>query len=474
MTARLLVFGAFAIVSLSALSARAQSPQAVSPAGDLPAPWSRRGDTGVTPIGNGRFAFGVQYRIVFDGSNLPGPGASTPDRTANYDFFRQRVRLNFEVAANENVGAFVQAEFRGGWGGTSPGSSDPRGAEPTLNPFNRLDDRGLRYTYLYWKPKPTQQVIAGILPLSDEFADTLFSADWDWNAGGVAWLGGSDHSRWRLSTLNLVEGVGGSDSITVAHDGVMLTADYGRRSMADKTAWAVDWGAHVYALIVQDHLPLGGTRDVWLGPTAALRHNDFALRLFGIINTGKLGVGSLNADGTVASGFRTSDARSHTGFAGRAEIEQAVAHIRLKGQLIHTSGDREGNIDRQFTTPMALLGTSGYWGYTHIFTANGPSDVNDFGADIGNHGAGLTTAQGMASMSLHPRVGLDLAAGWFRAAEARRQGRTLGAEFAGNLRIQLSGPLNLDAGAAVAKLGDFFGAGEPTIYEVFSRLQLQF
>jgi hypothetical protein len=105
------------------------------------------------------------------------------------------------LATFEAVGAFVQAEFRGGWGGTAPEASDPRGVNPTQNPFNRIGDRGLRYTYLYWKPSRTHQLMAGILPVSDEFGDTLFSADWDWNAGGIGWLGASDGSRWRLAAL---------------------------------------------------------------------------------------------------------------------------------------------------------------------------------------------------------------------------------------------------------------------------------
>ena len=99
---------------------------AIQPVGDPPEGWSRRGDTGVRPIGDGMFAFGIQYRVVYDGSNLPGPGGTTPDDPAGYDFFRQRVRLNFEFAPTDSVGAFVQAEFRGGWGGSAPGVSDPR------------------------------------------------------------------------------------------------------------------------------------------------------------------------------------------------------------------------------------------------------------------------------------------------------------------------------------------------------------
>ena len=223
------------------------------------------------------------------GSNLPGPGGSTPDDAPGYDFFRQRVRLNLEAAPNDSVGAFVQVEFRGGWGGSAPGASDPRSGEPAVYPFNRIGDRGLRYTYLFCKASPTQQVTAGILPYSDEFGDTLFSADWDWHVGGVGWLGGGDRARWRLAALNIVEGVGASERGTIAKDGTMVLADYSRRSAPAPDEWTFDWGAHLYGLLIQETLPLGGTKEFWLGPDLALHKGDFALRFFGIVNMGDLG-----------------------------------------------------------------------------------------------------------------------------------------------------------------------------------------
>lgn len=475
------LLGAVVCVAMTGASLEAQEPAPSLPGdaspqtiGELPGDWTRRGDTGVAPLPGGMFALGVQYRVVYDASNLPGPGGTTADDTSGYDFVRQRVRLNLEAAPNESVGAFVQAEFRGGWGGSSPAASDPRGSAPTLNPFNRIADRGLRYTYVYWKPSRTQQLLAGILPVSDEFGDTLFSADWDWNAGGLAWLGGSDRSRWRLGALNMVNGVGSGDPDTISHDGTLILADFARRSQASQGAWAFDWGGHAYALLVQENLPLGGTKSVWFGPTVTLRKDDFALRLFGILNTGDLGAGVLASNGTVVSGFTDADAASYTGGAFRAELEKSFRGVQLRGQLVHTTGDPDGEVDNRFATPMALFGTSGYWAYTHILTANGPSDVNDFGVDIGNRGAGLSTAQVLGRIPIANRIGLDLAAGWFHASEPRNAGRDMGYEASGMLRINLAGPLNLDAGIAGAKLGKFFGTDPEKVYEIFARLQLQY
>jgi len=80
-------------------------------------------------------------------------------------------------------------------------------------------------------------------------------------------------------------------------------------------------------------------------------------------------------------------------------------------------------MDNRFNTIQGLVGTQGYWAYTHIFTANGPSDVNDFGLDIRNmrlgSGAGLITAQVKLSVPLYKLVGLELESGAFWSAKKR-------------------------------------------------------
>ncbi len=67
--------------------------------------------------------FGIQYRVMYNNSNIAS--------TKQYDFFRQRLRLNLDVHTEEDVGGFIQIEYRGGWGGSSPDFSDPRGFTPS-------------------------------------------------------------------------------------------------------------------------------------------------------------------------------------------------------------------------------------------------------------------------------------------------------------------------------------------------------
>ena len=211
-----------------------------------------------------------------------------------------------------------------------------------------------------------------------------------------------------------------------------------------------------------------------LGTTVTARKNDFRLSLFGIANVGELGIGTLSSSGTVVSGFTGATAASQTGGAFRMEIAKPVGRSQMKAQLVHATGDNAGAVGHGFSTPMALFGTSGYWGYNHIYTANGPSDVNGLGLDIGNRGAGLTTIQAMDAVSIAERVGLDMGAGWFRSEKPRVSGRNMGYEVSANLRIKVAGSLHLDVGAAGARLGTFFAEKSASVHEVFSRLQLQY
>ena len=436
----------------------------------------RLGDTNVRDLGDWDFAFGIQYRFMYNASNIPGPGGSSFGDTDGYDFARQRLRLNFDVKPKDyDAGAHMQFEFRGGSGGTAPGDTDPRSVEPTLNPFNFIDVRGIRFGYLYWDPAPDQRVIGGILPVSDEFGDTLFSADWDWNVAGVALLGETEGSRYRAAVLETVEGVGSLDRTVVDNDGRMIILDYSRPITGSPTDWAFGWGLHLYALLVEEDLPLGGTEQFWFGPTFKAKKYDLTVDAFAMVNTGDLGQGTLDTDGTVISGFGDEDADSHTGYALKLGAQKPVGEdMNLKAFVLHTSGDSDGDVNSRFVTPQGLFGTLGYWGFTHIFTPNGPSDVNDFGLEIGNDGAGLFTLQSVLTKPVTDKVDLHLAGGFFQASEARNGSRDMGYELSLMASCELSGPSRVDVGVAYADLDEFFGPDPDSIYEIFLRWQLQF
>lgn len=441
----------------------------------LPGIWMPRGDTQVAALDRFSLGLGIQYRLMHNASNIPGPADTTFSDTETYDFFRQRLRLNLSVAPrNIPAGGFVQAEFRGGFGGSSPNVSDPRGQEPTRNPFNRLQARGIRYGFLYATPLAGQMVIAGILPLSDQFGDTLFSADWDFNVGGVALLGSRGAVNYRAAYLRLIEGVGASDSRQLGKDGDFFLADaiYRSEHPIHWFRW-IEGGLHAYYLTIGKGLPLGDTSEGWFGATLRGRSGDTELNGFALVNVGRLGIGVLDDGGRVVSGFDRSDA--HSGYALKLEVSRPAGPCAVAVQSLYASGDRDdGTIRDRFVTPQGLFRTEGYWAYTHLFTANPPSDVNDLAVELGNGGAGLLTIQGRVRTELRPRLGLEVSSGWFQAARPRNGSRRMGAEVGAMCSFAVAEGLLLDIGAAGAFPGSFFPRGAAALFEVFTRLQFQY
>ncbi len=448
--------------------------------GDLfqfPGIWTPRGDTAVRQFDLEEFlslGFGLQYRVMYNASDLPGPGGTTITDTRSYDFMRQRLRLNLGVAPKGvPAGGFVQTEFRGGFGGTSPNVSDPRAGTPTVNPFNRLEARGVRYGYLFAEPFADQRVVAGILPLSDHFGDTLFSADWDFNTGGAALLGACGPASYRVGYLRLIDGVGAVNDDVIAEDGSLIVLDW-VHDLSDRVGCfdALALGAHAYYLRIGEGLPMGDTDEAWIGPTLEVSIGKLELRGFAILNVGRLGVGTLDGNGNVVAGFDSSD--SHTGYAFKLEAAHPVGPVELSLQTLYSSGDAGGRTDGRFTTVQGLVGTEGYWAYNHIFTSNPPSDVNDLAVDLGNGGAGLWTVQGRARIPILEWLRAELTAGWFQATRSRGGSRDMGVEVAGALTVTVAEGFQLDVGTAGAFLGDFYGQGAEDLYEIFVRGQFQF
>ncbi len=380
---------------------------------------------------------GLQYRVMYNAANLPGRESSTFADPDDYDFFRQRFRLSVDVKPVENAGGFAQFEFRNTWGG---------------GPFNRLDARGVRYGYVYYLPAEAHKLTAGILPISDRVGDTLFSADWDFNVGGIEYLGEEGELAYRLSYLRLVDTLDSG----LDRDGHFLIGDLSH------PVGSAMLGAHAYFLQKDGNSGLTG----FLAQEA--EEGWYALSLSGDI-------GESTAKGFVILNQGSLDEDSHTGVAIKGEVSIPAGDASLSALALFTTGDSAGSSrSSSFVTPQGLLGTGGYWQYTHIFAANGPSDVNDLGVNIGNADAGLLTLQSKLDYPFSDLVAGQLDVGWFRATEARNSSRTMGVEVGGMLNIKLTDYLNFEVGGAGAFLGDFFAAGTDDVFEIFSRFQLEF
>jgi len=418
--------------------------------------------------------FGIQYRVMYNNSNL--------FQSKQYDFFRQRLRLNFDVHTEENVGGFFQIEYRGGWGGSSPEASDPRGRY-AINAFNRLQARGIRYGYLYFPVGPGL-VLAGILPANDQVDQMLFSADWDLNVGGVAYAGKVGDFNWRAAYVRLVEGVDlmSNSTINKDQDEHFLVLD-----LNTKVA-NIDTGVHFYGaygkVCFGDSIASNGIADcvpvndpygnpstdplapadnlnqTWIGAHATIDLNPVNLHGVVLYNTGKIANTSNN------------------GFLVRIEPSINFGNVKASLLGIYSTGKNNGN---GFYTVHHILGTGGYWAYTYIFTPHGPSDVNDFGLEPGNRGYGLTTIQAKVDVPITNKLSAQAVAGYFRSnKDMGGNGKSLGTEFGAQLAVNLGKHMNLEFGGAIASLGNAAKAvynGVPnksSVNETFARLQLEF
>ncbi len=462
-------------------------------ADQIPFPHPMDPNSYVVPMDSLRLRMWAQYRVVYNASNIPsgvnsgslpsagtGPGTLNFGDTKHYDFFRQRVRLAFDLQqkGSENVGAYVQLEYRGGFGGSSPSASDPRGetgANPngTANAFNRLQARGVRYGYIYVTPIENHTLVAGILPTIDQVGGVLWDSDWDFNVGGVS-LGGKinagDWGDYRLGFYRIAADLkAGTIGQGFGKDGDLWAVDY--NLPLSFSTYPLKVGGHFYSL------NLGKTENINIGDT---HENWFALTASGSL----LGIGAWNSYvmlnvGRIGTGLTGNN---HTGYSAKFEGAVPIGPATLNLFALYASGDKAGSFKNQFTTPEAILGTNGYWGYSHIFNANVPGDVNDFGINLNNGGAGLITVQGQLKFPIFPKLHGTFEGAYFSAARSRGFGTRGDASYMGTevglmLTYNIAKNLNLDVGAANAFMGDFLANRTQAtgvvqnIYEVFTRFQ---
>ncbi len=390
----------------------------------------------------------LQYRVMYNRSNLPGAGGSIFSDLKDYDFFRQRFRLTLDIQPTKRVGGFVQLEYRGGWG-VGPDISDPRGGISQSIAFNRLSARGVRYGYVYAFLGEGHKLSTGILPVSDKVGDTLFSADWDFNVGGISLEGKLNGSDYRLGYLRLVDTV----SSGVDREGEFYILDF----LHSK------FGAHIYFFSNNRGSGLPGLlgskiKEGWYALTSSFTLGKAELNAFFMINNG------------------TYSGTSHTGIAVKGEGRFSFSKTDLSLLCIYTTGNEEGFGKRSFLTPMGILGSGGYWSYSHIFTPQGPSDVNDLDLEIGNNGAGLFTSQAQLKFpKVLKNLDLKLMGGIFFSDKERNKSRSMGFEIGGEFTLFIDRYLAFDLGSSYARLGDFYGQGIPKgIYEIFGRFQIEF
>jgi hypothetical protein len=407
----------------------------------------------------------LQTRVMYNFSNIPGPGGTGFDNTEYYDFFRQRFREGFNISlvdkeGSVKAGTYLQFEQRGGWGGSSPVVSDPRSLGPTMNPYNFLQSRGLRFGFVYYNYSEKLNISAGLLPLIDQVGRLLFDADWDFSVGGITMGGNLSTGNYRLGFVRLIDGVGAPNPNLINLNANMYLADY-NHSFNSK----FKTGVHLYGLNVPNGLQISVpspdtvTWQNWLGLTTALKFSKLDINGLLLLNNGKINY------------------QTNNGIAIKLEGITNLGKTKLSVYGIYTSGDKldaQGNpmVNRRFITPYQIVGANGYWGYTHIFMPNGPSDVNDLNLEVGNKGAGLITIQAKLNFPVvQKRLQGQIFGGWFQADQERNSSKFMGIETGGMLTWHLADYLVLDLGISYADTGNFYGNSPRGLLEVFSRFQ---
>lgn len=259
-------------------------------ADQLPFPEPANENAYAIPSENLRLRVWAQYRVMYNASNIPsgvnsgslpaagtGPGQLNFGDTTGYDFLRQRMRLAFDIQQkdSDNVGLYMQVEYRGGFGGSSPAASDPRGetganADGTANAFNRLQARGVRYGYVYVTPIENHTLVVGILPTIDQVGRVLWDGEWDFNVGGAALGGKIGEGDYRLGFYRIASDLkAGTFGHGFGKDGDMWVADYNKPLALG--AYDLKVGGHFYSLNLgkTENINIGDTHENWVALTAS-------------------------------------------------------------------------------------------------------------------------------------------------------------------------------------------------------------
>jgi hypothetical protein len=404
------------------------------------------------------FTYHGQFRINYYTESMSDTSTFGDE---NASAARLRFRPTFDVKVNEDVSTHLQLNIGHINSNTSNARTDKSGTDPAV---------GLRHAVIQAKMGDGVTGVAGLVPISDKFGDTLFSGDWDFNPLAVAFLFDAGGINFRLGTAKLMEN-SENDTQSAA----------GTKNKDDLDAYVFDadmggFGASVYYLDIQK---------------SATAYQTATLTLYGVRYAGDLGGVKLNAF-LVGSALDASDLKiKSNGYAAKLEAKVPVSGMTLGAMGIYASGDKKfGSTDTAsaFITPMSLIGHHGYWGYTGKLNIQGPTDtgiddpVNIDGGSYSNKnlGHGLTTVQLNLDIPVNDKFSAYAAGGWYQSNDAPAGvSKDIGTDIYVQGKYMIGPKLNLEFGVDYAALG----AGSHmtvdantsrNITTAFSRLQLEY
>jgi hypothetical protein len=421
--------------------------------------------------------WGIQYRVEPDIDNYPfHPLFLSPDDHTQR-FVQQRMRLWLSANPADNVEGYIQVQM----GGILWGQDRDFGKITVLSDGDHFGI-SLRRGWVAYTDPDCGKVRVGILDWHDSFGDTLASSDYDFNIGGIEWS--KTFKEWEnlrmvagaflLSDLALVTS---DPSPLGSHTALLFTYDIDQpldeKTSLGASAYAItDQGDYSYASFP----PYKSSYDVWLGVRGKTELGCVPVNGFFVFNFGD------RTDGVGTVVFK------HAGYMGKLECGPIpIGPGKWSTQVLCSSGgDQNGESNTaEFRTVAQTygdnFGAQGYWSYLQLTSPNAPSDVSDLGVSMQNQGLGLFTIQTKYEYPICGKLSGTSAAGYLRSMVANpiNGSMNMGTELAQMFTYNFGHGLTLDFGAAVLFTGNFYRPS-PTadtprdLYEVFSRLQLEF
>jgi hypothetical protein len=428
------------------------------------------------PFDWSKFRLGGQYRIEPNASNFSFHPTTVGDAQPTEGYVLQRFRLWLTYDPTDNVQGYIQMQIGQLPWGTGFDFSK------TFQAPNHGDEVGilLRRAWLAVKSEDLGQVRAGILDWHDSFDDTMASSDYDFNVGGVEWtktIAGMNNLALKAAFLLLNDqAFVDSNLLPGSHTAYLLAWDAdqpvgARHSVGFSAYYLRDLGGYSY----QGDGPYSSSWDLWVGVRGKLGFETMPISGFFLANTGE----RTNID---------SPNFTHTGWASQVQfgpLQLGPGKLSVQGLFASGgSGGTTGHSNEFRTLAQSFgdnFGAEGYWSYLQLSSPNAPGDVQDLGVSLQNRGFGLGTAQAKYEYPICDRLSGIAAVGWLRTATVNPANGSwnIGTELTNQFTYDFGGGLKLDLGAAVLFTGGYYRDGftGPTpnnLYEIFSRLQLEF
>lgn len=426
-----------------------------------------------------KFHLGGQYRVEPNASNFSFHSPTISDDQATQFLVLQRMRLWLTYNPTEKVEGYIQMQV-----GQLPWGTGYDFAKTFPGDITQLrgDNVGimLRRGWLAVKDEDYGTVRAGILDWHDSFRDTMASADYSFNVGGVEWrktFAGLNNLSVKAAALLLNDQAFMDTALVPGTRTAYLFAWDADQPIGEKhsigfSAYYIDdRGGYSYP----SSAPYSLAWDLWLGVRGRLGFDRMPISGFFLANTGQ-------KDNIGAPNF------THTGWASQLEFgPMKIGPGKLSVQGIYASGgngSKSGHSNEFRTLAQSFrdnFGAQGYWSYLQLTSPNGPGDISDLGVGLQNRGFGLATAQMKYEYPLLERLSGVSAAGWLRSATVNplNGSSNIGTELMQQYTYDFGGGMKLDLGAAVLFTGGFYrnGINGPTpdnLYEAFTRFQLEF